>query len=175
MIDSLRALGYPIDDHIAPALAAEEAIGRPHVARALVGAGYVSSVDEAFNTLIDRRGPAYVPRQGLGTHEAIDAIRAAGGLPVLAHYPVAPEQPELLDLLVDWGLAGLEVYYRRFEPETVEQLAAFARERRLVATGGSDYHGDTMTYAEAQLTTHVPEAVGEALLLALALTKAGAK
>jgi predicted metal-dependent phosphoesterase TrpH len=174
MVDSLRALGYPIDDQIAPALAAEEAVGRPHVARALVGAGYVGSVEEAFNKLIDRNGPAYVPRQGLGTRAALDAIRAAGGLPVLAHYPAAPDQTDLLDLLIGWGLGGLEVYYRRFEPDTVARMAELAETRYLVATGGSDYHGDTMTYAEAQLTTHVPWQVGEALLIALAATRAGA-
>ena len=56
----------------------------------------------------------------------------------------------------------------------VERMVAAATERSLVATGGSDYHGDTMTYAQAQETTHVPEATGEALLAALAATRAGA-
>jgi predicted metal-dependent phosphoesterase TrpH len=167
MIDRLRELDYPIDDQIQPALASEEAIGRPHVARALVAAGHAESVEDAFNRYIDRKGPAYVPRQGLSTREALDAIRAAGGIPVLAHYPAAPDQLALIDLLTTWGLGGLEVYYRRFEPETVEHVAQVARDRKLVATGGSDYHGDTMSYAEAQLTTAVPESVGEALLAAL--------
>ena len=174
MIDSLRALGYPIDEHMADALASEEAIGRPHVARALVAAGHAESVEDAFNRYIDRKGPAYVPRQGLSTRQALDAIRAAGGLPVLAHYPAAPHQPELIDLLVGWGLAGLEVYYRRFEADTVARMAEFAAERNLVATGGSDYHGDTMSYAEAQVTTYVPEAAGEELLEALETTRSGA-
>ncbi len=62
-----------------------------------------------------------MPRQGLFTRQAIDAIRAAGGIPVLAHYPAAPEQADLIDLLVGWGVGGLEVYYRRFEPETVDE------------------------------------------------------
>jgi 3',5'-nucleoside bisphosphate phosphatase len=175
MIERLRALDYPIDEQIAPALASEEAIGRPHVARALVAAGYAESVQDAFDRFIDRKGPAYVPRQGLSTRQAIDAIRAAGGLAVLAHYPAAPEQPHLIDLLVGWGVGGLEVYYRRFEPETVDKMSALAAERGLVATGGSDYHGDTMSYAEAQQTTLVPEAAGEALLVALDSTRAGTR
>jgi predicted metal-dependent phosphoesterase TrpH len=175
MIDRLRELDYPIDEQIAPALTSEEAIGRPHVARALVAAGHAESVQDAFDRFIDRKGPAYVPRQGLFTRQAIDAIRAAGGIPVLAHYPAAPEQADLIDLLVGWGIGGLEVYYRRFEPETVEKMAAVASARGLVATGGSDYHGDTMSYAEAQQTTFVPEAVGEALLVALESTKAAAR
>jgi predicted metal-dependent phosphoesterase TrpH len=167
MIDRLRELDYSIDDHIGPALASEEAIGRPHVARALVAAGHAESVEDAFNRYIDRKGPAYVPRQGLSTREALDAIRAAGGIAVLAHYPAAPDQPHLLDLLTDWGLGGLEVFYRRFEPATVERMVQVAANRGFVATGGSDYHGDTMSYADAQLTTSVPESVGEALLAAL--------
>ena len=80
MIERLRELDYPIDEQIAPALASEEAIGRPHVARALVAAGYAESVQDAFDRFIDRKGPAYVPRQGLSTRQAIDAIRAAGGI-----------------------------------------------------------------------------------------------
>jgi predicted metal-dependent phosphoesterase TrpH len=168
MIEALRGLGVPIDDQIAPALASEEAVGRPHVARAMVSAGHVASVQQAFDEWIDRNGPAYVPRQGLRSHEAIDAILAAGGIPVLAHYPAAPEQPTLIDLLMDWGVRGLEVYYRRFRPETVAQMADLARRRSLLATGGSDHHGDTMSYAGSNLTTHVPLEAGESLLEALA-------
>jgi 3',5'-nucleoside bisphosphate phosphatase len=168
IIEALRRLGKPIDDQIAPLLEEQEALGRPHIARAMVEAGHVESVQEAFDLWIDRNGPAYVPRQGLATRDAIDAINDAGGICVLAHYPAAPEQPELIDLLVDWGLRGLEVNYRRFVPETVERMAAFATERGLLATGGSDYHGDGMSYAEAQATTWVPDAVGERLLEALA-------
>lgn len=168
IIEALRRLGKPIDDEIASALASEEALGRPHIARAMMRAGYVASVDEAFDLWIDRTGPAYVPRQGMRSRDAIDAITGAGGVAVLAHYPAAPEQPDLIDLLVRWGLRGLEVHYRRFLPETISQVAAFARERGLLATGGSDYHGDGMSYAEAQATTWVPDADADALLAALA-------
>lgn len=168
IIEALRGLGKPIDDEIAPALASEEALGRPHIARAMVRAGYVASVDEAFDHWIDRHGPAYVPRQGLRSREAIDAITSATGLAVLAHYPAAPEQPDLIDLLVGWGLRGLEVHYRRFLPETIRQAAYFAAERGLLATGGSDYHGDGMSYAEAQATTWVPDGDADSLLAALA-------
>jgi 3',5'-nucleoside bisphosphate phosphatase len=167
IVEALRRLGKPIDDQIAPLLAAQEALGRPHIARAMVEAGHVTSVQEAFDLWIDRDGPAYVPRQGMASRDAIDAINAAGGICVLAHYPAAPEQPELIRLLMDWGLRGLEVNYRRFLPEAVERMADFAASLGLVATGGSDYHGDGMSYAEAQATTWVPETVGEGLLAAL--------
>lgn len=168
IIDALRNLGKPIDDQIASVLGSDEALGRPHIARAMVAAGHVESVQQAFDLWIDRNGPAYVARQGMHSREAIDAIRAAGGLPVLAHYPAAPDQPELLGLLMEWGLGGLEVYYRRFTPDTVTRMAGFAGSLGLVATGGSDYHGDGMSYAEAQATTYVPREVADRLLEAIA-------
>lgn len=168
MIEALRGLGVPIDDQIAPALASEEAVGRPHVARAMVAAGHVASVQQAFDEWIDRNGPAYVPRQGMRSREAIDAILAAGGIPVLAHYPAAPEQPTLIRLLMDWGVRGLEVYYRRFRPDTIAALVALADQLSLLATGGSDYHGDTMTYGESNATTFVPLEAGQRLFEALA-------
>jgi predicted metal-dependent phosphoesterase TrpH len=98
------------------------------------------------------------------SREAIDAILAAGGVPVLAHYPAAPEQPTLIKLLMEWGVRGLEVYYRRFMPETIEQMTALAASLGLIATGGSDYHGDTGSYVEATKTTFVPLSAGEGLL-----------
>jgi 3',5'-nucleoside bisphosphate phosphatase len=174
IIDALRTLGKPIDDQIAPVLSSDEALGRPHIARAMVAAGHVASVQQAFDEWIDRNGPAYVPRQGMHSRAAIDAIAAAGGLPVLAHYPAAPEQPELIDLLMGWGLRGLEVYYRRFTPGTVQRMAALANSLGIVATGGSDYHGDGMTYAEAQATTYVPPEIGERLLEAISTSGARA-
>jgi 3',5'-nucleoside bisphosphate phosphatase len=172
MIDALRELGVPIDDQIGPALASEEAVGRPHVARAMVAAGHVGSVQEAFDKWIDRNGPAYVPRQGMKSRAAIDAIVAAGGIPILAHYPAAPEQPSLMKLVMDWGMSGLEVYYRRFTADTITAMADLATNLGLLATGGSDYHGDTGSYAESMRTTYVPRAMADRLLSALGETTA---
>jgi predicted metal-dependent phosphoesterase TrpH len=172
IIDKLRELNVPIDDQIAPALASEEAVGRPHIARAMVAAGHVATVQEAFDKWIDRNGPAYVPRQGMKSRAAIDAILDAGGVPVLAHYPAAPEQPSLIKLITDWGIRGLEVYYRRFTAQTVTSMEELAGELGLLATGGSDYHGDTGSYAEAMATTYVPAAIGDRLIAAVAESSA---
>jgi hypothetical protein len=172
IIDKLRELGVPIDEQIAPALASEEAVGRPHIARAMVAAGHVETVQQAFDEWIDRNGPAYVPRQGMKSRAAIDSIIDAHGIPVLAHYPAAPEQPTLMQLVTDWGIRGLEVYYRRFTPQTVLAMEELCGERGLLATGGSDYHGDTGTYAEAMRTTYVPRAMADRLLAAIEETAA---
>jgi predicted metal-dependent phosphoesterase TrpH len=156
----LAEIGLPIGSQVAGIdLARDDALGRPTVARALMAAGFAESVEDAFRRLIGWGAPAYVPREGLGPREAIAAISAAGGLAVLAHFSEAPTQVPLLTELRDDGLGGLEVYYRTFDPATVLTVAAVAKELRLVATGGSDYHGDLMTYAEAHAALHVPPTV----------------
>ena len=163
-VTRLAEIGMPIEKHVAGIdLARDDALGRPTIARALIEAGHATSVEDAFRRLIGWGGPAYVPREGLGPFAAIEAIAAAGGLPVLAHFSEAPMQLELLRELRDAGLRGLEVYYRTFAPETVVLVADVAKRLGFVATGGSDYHGDLMTYAEAHATLNVPPIVVERL------------
>jgi predicted metal-dependent phosphoesterase TrpH len=160
----LAEIGMPIDAHVAGIdLARDDALGRPTVARALIAGGYAESVEDAFRRLIGWGGPAYVPREGLGPVAAIEAIAAAGGVPVLAHFSEAPGQLGLLRELRDAGLRGLEVYYRTFSPDTVGLVADVATRLGFVATGGSDYHGDLMTYAEAHATLNVPPTVAESI------------
>lgn len=159
-VNRLRDLDLAIDDHLHGLSTAEDdALGRPTVARALVSAGHATSVEDAFGRLIGHGKPAYVPRRGLGPLEAIVAIRAAGGLPALAHFSDAPARVELIRELAEDGLGGLEVYYRSFDAATVLAVSEVAAELRLVPTGGSDYHGDTSAYAEAHAGLWVPPEV----------------
>lgn len=169
----LRTLEVSVDDWLDPYDADAASLGRPHIGRAMVRAGFVASLDEAFERWLRYGRPAFVPRHGLGPRAAIEVITAAGGLAVLAHSPAAAELPSAVAQLRDWGLGGLEVHYRSFPPEVVRRLARFAAGEGLLATGGSDYHGDTMSYPAAQATTFVPDAVGERQLEALARTRAG--
>jgi predicted metal-dependent phosphoesterase TrpH len=165
----LREIGLPIDAQIGGIdLERDDALGRPTIARALIAAGFAESVEDAFQRLIGWGGPAYVPREGLGPVEAITAIRAAGGLAALAHFSEAPDQVPLLRQLIEQGLRGLEVYYRSFSTEVVAAVAAVAHELALVATGGSDYHGDLMSYAETHAALDVPSSVADRLHEALA-------
>ncbi len=164
----LRELGLPVDRE-AEALrtAPGSSLGRPQIARLLVEAGHASSVDAAMQEVLARGRPGYVPRQGLGPRDAIAAIRAAGGLPALAHFADGRARRALLDELVDAGLGGLEVHYRHFDAETVSDMAALAAALRLVPTGGSDYHGDGETYAQAHAALFVPDGDAFALFAAL--------
>ncbi len=168
IVERLRDLGMPVDDQLADTLGpGVSSPGRPHIARALVAAGFAASVDDAMTRILGRGMPGYVPRQGLGPREVIDAIRAAGGIASLAHFREAPERRELIERMRDWGLGGLEAYYVTFDEESRARVAAIAAEFGLLATGGSDFHGDTWSYEETQALCHVPDEAGDALLAAL--------
>ena len=171
IVERLREIGMPVDEDVEGLdLTDDHALGRPTIARILVAHGHAASVDDAFVRLLGGGGPAYVPREGLGPLEAVRAIRDAGGLAVLAHYAEAPRMPRVIDELMDAGLGGLEAYHRSFDAPTVAAMAAFAAERRLVPTGGTDYHGDVGTYAEAHAGLWVPSAAGAAVRAAVAAT-----
>jgi predicted metal-dependent phosphoesterase TrpH len=172
IVDRLAQLGFPIDPQVEEYLATSggkegASLGRPQIARCLVAAGFASSVDDAMQRLLLRGRPAYVPREGLGPAEAISAIRGAGGLPSLAHFSEADKRFRLVKELVSVGLGGIEVHYRHFDVTTTESVADVARDLRLVATGGSDYHGDTETYAAAHATLFVPDTAGMDVLSVL--------
>jgi len=171
IVRRLRSLGLSIDEQVAglePAAGAS--LGRPQVARLLVAAGHAASVDDAMERILARGRPGYEPRAGIGPAAAIRAIRAAGGLAVLAHFAEAAERRGLVAELREIGLGGLEVHYRHFSVATIAALARVARDLSLVPTGGSDYHGDRETYAEAHAGLYVPDAVAELLHAALRRT-----
>src|SRR4029078_9864177 len=137
-VDLLRELGLPIDAQVAALDPTDDdALGRPTIARALIAAGCATSVEDAFNRIIGHGNPGYVRRSGLGPEDAIRVIRAAGGMPVLAHFREAPERIPLLRELVEVGLGGLEVYYRSFDAMTVSIVGHVAKRLGLIATGGS--------------------------------------
>jgi 3',5'-nucleoside bisphosphate phosphatase len=164
----LREIGMPVDDQVAQGTVGDDdALGRPTVARALIRAGYAASVEDAFQRWLAWGMPAYVPRNGLGPVAAISAIRAAGGLAVLAHFREAPQRAAIMRELVEHGLGGLEVYYRSFDRATVDAVGRVADALGLVRTGGSDYHGDLGSYAESHAGLWVPPEVGVELKSAI--------
>jgi hypothetical protein len=168
MTSRLRECGAPVDAELERAdLGAVDALGRPTLARVLVAAGHAASVGDAFARLVGRGRPGYVARDGIGPLEAIAAIRAAGGLPVLAHFAAAPDRPALVRALIEAGLGGLEVYYRSFGRAVVGRLLGLAADLGLVATGGTDFHGDDETYARAHAALWVPPEVGESVCRAV--------
>lgn len=123
---------------------AQGAVGRPHVAKALLEAGYVHSIGEAFDKYIGNDCPAYVPRYKLTPNDAVRLIVSANGLPVVAHPYRIPGIEELrrwLPDLCEAGLVGLETYYGPYTQKEERELLALTKEYHLLPTGGTDFHG----------------------------------
>ena len=141
ILDRLRKLGIDVPfDAIAP-VEAGASIGRPHIARALVTHGHAASVRDAFDRYLGQGKPAYVASERLTPVDAVRLIRAASGIPVVAHPFSSPEFPHSLPPLIAAGLVGLEVYYGEYDEDSRRVLADIASRHGLIATGGSDYHG----------------------------------
>jgi hypothetical protein len=144
MVEKLRAEGVNITWERVREIA-QGSVGRPHVARALIEAGYAKDVPDAFDRWLSRGRPGYVARLKLSPEDAVRFIRSARGVPVLAHPNWIPGLEEaVLPGLVAEGLMGLECYYGEYDEATVRTLAQLAASRGLIATGGSDYHGPNM-------------------------------
>lgn len=145
MVEKLNAGGYDIsyEDLLSKTVGA---VSRPHIATALMEKGYVSSVKEAFKTLIGKDSEFYVERKKITPQEAIHLIRNAGGIPVLAHIMLydklnREEKVDLVKTLVEEGLSGIETYYSTYSEEDIRFVEGLAKEFSLLRTGGSDYHG----------------------------------
>ena len=123
---------------------AQGSVGRPHVAKALLEAGYVQTIGEAFDRYIGKGCYAYVPRYRLTPEDAVLLIASANGLPVMAHPIELPGLDELrkwLPGLCEAGMVGLETYYGPYTTGEELALRALADEYHLIPTGGTDFHG----------------------------------
>lgn len=150
--NTLASLNLPVDVNsvlVSSAQRPGSSIGRPQLARELVRAGHVASVQEAFDKWLATGRPAYVPRTGPSPAEVIDTIHEAGGVASFAH-PAVTNRDELIRPLVDKGLDALEVYHSDHQPEDVIEYKGLATRLGVLVTGGSDFHGDAdPTSAEA--------------------------
>lgn len=164
MVAQLAELGMDIDWQRVQEIAGEGSIGRPHIAQALLEKGYIATLKEAFNRYIGRDGPAYVEREKLTPVEAVQMLIRAKGLPVLAHPYTAGEPEAIIAELKAAGLVGIEAYYGEYTAEEISRLVALADSCGLIATGGSDYHGENSTVAAVMGGTPVPVEAAERLV-----------
>jgi predicted metal-dependent phosphoesterase TrpH len=140
MVEKLAALGMPLDIAAIREVVGGGAFGRPHIARAMLAKGHVKTFDEAFDKWLAHGKPGYVPKAKWTLEEAIAAIRAAGGLSVIAH-PVWYDEPEkVVEAGVAAGLDGLEVYHLD-QAGKENEFGAIAERHGLLKSAGSDYHG----------------------------------
>nr|WP_240979440.1 PHP domain-containing protein [Streptomyces sp. HNM0574] len=150
MVAKLRELGVPVTWERVAEIAGDGAVGRPHIASAMVEAGVIGSVSDAFTEeWIANDGRAYVDKHELDPFEALRLIKGAGGVAVFAH-PMAVKRghcvPEsaIADLAAA-GLDGLEADHMDHDPATRRRLHGMAADLGLLATGSSDYHGSRKT------------------------------
>lgn len=140
MVARLNALRMPLQAEAVFALANCQSPGRPHVARALVEAGLVSNLDEAFERFLKKNRPAFVPKFKMDAAAAIRLIQQAGGVAVLAH-PGLHQADDLIPSVAAEGLDGLECFHTKHSPAMAQRYLATAARHRLLVTGGSDCHG----------------------------------
>ncbi|HKN54023.1 MAG TPA: PHP domain-containing protein [Amycolatopsis sp.] len=158
MAERMAADGLPIDaDEVFALLPEDSPAGRPHLAQALVRAGLVASVDQAFAEYLGAGRGYYVPRHDTPVEEAIDMIAAAGGVTVIAH-PFAFSRgatitEDVLATLAARGLTGVEADHPNHDGPTRARTRELAAELGLLVTGSSDYHGTNKTIALGQETT----------------------
>ena len=140
IVEKLRALGFPIELDAVWREAGEGAVGRPHVARVLIANGWAKDHRDAFDRLIGSGRPAYVPKQRLPLPEAVQMLRDAGGLAIIAH-PGSDGSRSRLEMLKRIGFDGVEVRHPSHSVEDVARLGTLAEYLGLVPSGGSDWHG----------------------------------
>jgi 3',5'-nucleoside bisphosphate phosphatase len=138
----LRAAGVPVTIDAVLAEAGTGAVGRPHVARALIAGGWVRDQREAFDRYLGAGRPANVAKQRLSVADAIQMVHAAGGVAVVAH-PGRDGTRARLEALQSMGVDGVEIRHPSHSAEDVARLGALATHLQLLPSGGSDWHGAT--------------------------------
>lgn len=141
MVAKLDTVGVHIRAQEVLDLAGQGTVGRPHVARILQKHGYVATLAEAFQKFIGPDNPGFVPGSPIDPKHIIRLLRAAGGMPVLAH-AVYLKNDALIERFVRDGLVGLEVYHAGHIPDKIAHYEQLADRLGLLRTGGSDYHGN---------------------------------
>lgn len=146
IIAKLNRLGIDITLAEVSEAVGECQLGRPHIARVLVQKGAAASIDEAFGRFLGSGKPAYVDKQRIGCREALQSIRDAGGVPVLAHpglltFETHSGLADAVMRLMAMGLMGLEVFYPEHTPALTAACCQLARQHGLLMTGGTDFHG----------------------------------
>ncbi len=146
IVQRLNQIGIALTVAQVMAEVGQATAGRPHVARALIKAGVVKNVNEAFDRFIGNDAPAFVGKKRLPCDLVFKLIQSAGGIPVMAHPSLIKCSPndaleDLIESLCKMGLMGIEVYYPDHDAAVVAHYLSLARKFKLLVTGGSDFHG----------------------------------
>jgi predicted metal-dependent phosphoesterase TrpH len=165
VVRQLNNAGYPVDLDAILAQADEGSIGRPHVARALIGLGAASDMNDAFGRFLKRGTVGWAPRSPFTAEDAVGILLDNGAVPVLAHPYSTRDVEGTVSRLIPAGLRGLEAYYGEYDAGQQAHLLEIANRHDLVPTGGSDFHGPRFREGRDLGTVTVPEAAWSVLEL----------
>lgn len=140
MVEKLATLDVHVEWERVMEIAGDGSVGRPHIALAMVEAGYIKEPREAFTDYLGRNGLAYVEREKMTPAEGVEMLGRVGGVAVLAHPAQLADLDDKVAELKAAGLMGMEVHYAMYSTETVAYLASVAERHGLIPCGGSDYH-----------------------------------
>ncbi|MFC1590658.1 PHP domain-containing protein [Candidatus Omnitrophota bacterium] len=140
MIEKLKRFDIFIDPQEVFRYSGKGSVGRPHLAMAMLKSGAVDTLGEVFGKYLGFQKPCYVANKRFSPREAIEAVRKAGGVPVMAH-PHVTDRDDLIPEFIEYGLRGIEVYHSDHSRREVRQYEDMAKRCGLIATGGSDCHG----------------------------------
>jgi predicted metal-dependent phosphoesterase TrpH len=153
----LKGLGIRVPLETVEEIAQGGALGRPHVAEALLQAGHIETFNEAFQRFLGAHAPAYVAKAVVRLEEAVSVVRDAGGVTVLAH-PGTLNRDHLIPGWARRGLDGIEVWHSKHDATAIARYQGFAKLHGLLMTGGSDYHGER-TPAVTIGSVPIPESI----------------
>ena len=139
MLAVLRDLGCHVDEEALMKNSEEGAVGRVHLAKAMLESGFVSTIDEAFDRYLAAGRPAYMKKAELSPKQACDLIKSTGGIAILAHPHLNRKDSWITRFIAD-GIDGIETWYSNMKPEETERYTRIAAQNGLLITGGSDCH-----------------------------------
>ncbi len=147
MVQKLNELGIDLRMDTVKRIAGSGVVGRPHVADALLSEEFVQTFDEAFSRYIGYHAPAYVPKTYFDPAEAIELVHRAGGIAVIAH-PGTVKRDDAIEHFANLGMDGIEVYHSKHTPQQTRHYKSIAEKKKLLISGGSDWHGRSDPRAE---------------------------
>ncbi|MBI02299.1 MAG: hypothetical protein CL783_07485 [Chloroflexi bacterium] len=166
-VDKLAAINRPVSWRRVVELA-RGSIGRPHIARAMIEAGHVETIAEAFDRFIGEKGIARVPRPKLHPIDALEIIHSAGGVAAIAHPRTVTHLSDIIKQLVKAGLVGIEVYAEKYRSDRINTYLDIATKYNLVPCGGTDYHAlGTKNESTPGMNGPPPDTVSELLTRAI--------
>jgi 3',5'-nucleoside bisphosphate phosphatase len=156
IVEMLKSDGFDIDEGFLTD-SKEGTIGRPHIAKQLIDKGYVKDMNDAFKKFLGSRAPYFVKTELPSIEETIATIKISGGRAILAHPILIKGKKTFKKIVSTYGFDGLECFYGNFSRDKEEPYVQLCKEKNLLRSGGSDFHGENRTFVKLGESYTMPE------------------